>query len=94
MLSDDWSGRIVSTHAPDIMRDLARHFGESGPRLYPCEAESEIEAVERLCAQGIEDAAQRAGAAGVEQAERDEALGRSCWRPWAHWTAGSTAANT
>ena len=76
VLSDDWSGRIVSTHAPDIMRDLARHFGESGPQLYPCGAESEIEAVERLCAQGIEDAAQRAGAAGGEQEEHDEALGR------------------
>lgn len=76
VLSDDWSGRIVSTHAPDIMRDLARHFGRGRPELYPCGAESETEAVERMCAQGIQEAAQRAGAAGVEQAERDAALGR------------------
>ncbi|WP_406440625.1 glutathione S-transferase C-terminal domain-containing protein [Streptomyces sp. NBC_01613] len=74
VLSDDWSGRIVSTHAPDIMRDLARRFGSDRPSPYPCGAESEIEAVERMCAQGIEGAAQRAGAAGVEQAERDAAL--------------------
>ncbi|MFJ9900096.1 glutathione S-transferase C-terminal domain-containing protein [Streptomyces sp. NPDC091280] len=74
VLSDDWSGRIVSTHAPDITRDLARHFGAAGPELYPCGAESEIEAVERLCAQGIEDAAQRAGAAGGDRAEREAAL--------------------
>ncbi|MFG2265899.1 glutathione S-transferase C-terminal domain-containing protein [Streptomyces sp. NPDC048720] len=75
VLSDDWSGRIVSTHAPDIMRDLARRFGSGRPSPYPCGAESEIEAVERMCAQGIEDAAQRAGSAGAERAERDAALG-------------------
>jgi putative glutathione S-transferase len=76
VLSDDWSGRIVSTHAPDIMRDLARHFGEGRLELYPGGAESEIEAVERMCAQGIEEAGQRAGAAGAEPAERDAALDR------------------
>lgn len=76
VLSDDWSGRIVSTHAPDIIRDLARHFGEGRLELYPGGAESEIEAVERMCAQGIEEAAQRAGAAGAEPAERDAALDR------------------
>lgn len=75
VLSDDWSGRIVSTHAPDIIRDLARRFGHGRLELYPCGAESEIEAVERMCAQGIEEAAQRAGAAGADPAERDEALG-------------------
>ncbi|WLW50551.1 glutathione S-transferase C-terminal domain-containing protein [Streptomyces sp. YU58] len=76
VLSDDWSGRIVSTHAPDITRDLARHFGGGRPALYPCGAESEIEAVERMCAQGIERAAQLAGAAGSDPAERDAALGK------------------
>lgn len=75
VLSDDWSGRIVSTHAPDITRDLARRFGRGRPDLYPSGAESEIEAVERMCAQGIEEAAQGAGAAGARPAERDEALG-------------------
>ncbi|MEV0642501.1 glutathione S-transferase C-terminal domain-containing protein [Streptomyces sp. NPDC050619] len=74
VLSDDWSGRIVSTHAPDIMRDLARHFGTGRPALYPCGAEAEIEAVERLCGQDIEQAAQRAGAPGTEPAERAAAL--------------------
>jgi len=74
VLSDDWSGRIVSTHAPDIMRDLDRRFGGDRLSLYPCGAESEIEAVERMCAQGIEEAAQRAGSAGGEPVERDLAL--------------------
>jgi putative glutathione S-transferase len=74
VLSDDWSGRIVSTHAPDIMRDLARRFATDGPSLYPCGAESEIEAVERMCADGIEEAAQRAGSAGQAPAECDIAL--------------------
>ncbi|CAL9382124.1 glutathione S-transferase C-terminal domain-containing protein [Streptomyces sp. enrichment culture] len=74
VLSDGWSGRIVSTHARDIMRDLARRFGGDGPSPYPRGAESEIETVERMCAQGIEEAAQRAGAAGGERAERDTAL--------------------
>lgn len=74
VLSDDWSGRIVSTHAPDIMRDLARRFGGDRPSPYPCGAESEIEAVERMCAHGIEQAAQRAGSAGGEESERAAAL--------------------
>jgi putative glutathione S-transferase len=75
VLSDDWSGRIVSTHAPDIKRDLARRFGSGRPSLHPCGAQSEIEGVERMCAQGVEEAAQRAGSAGGEQAEREAALG-------------------
>ncbi|MFF0853011.1 glutathione S-transferase C-terminal domain-containing protein [Streptomyces sp. NPDC003280] len=75
VLSDDWSGRIVSTHAPDIMRDLDRRFGGDRLSLYPCGAESEIEAVERMCGQGIEEAAQHAGSAGGEPVERDAALG-------------------
>ncbi|MFI6875747.1 glutathione S-transferase C-terminal domain-containing protein [Streptomyces sp. NPDC050400] len=75
VLSDDWSGRIVSTHAPDIMRDLDRRFGGDRPSLYPCGAESEIEAVERMGAQGIEQAAQRAGSVGGAPVELDRALG-------------------
>ncbi|MFD8232357.1 glutathione S-transferase C-terminal domain-containing protein [Streptomyces sp. NPDC059696] len=74
VLSDDWSGRIVSTHAQDIMRDLARRFATGGPSLYPCGAESEIEAVERMCAQGIEQPAQRAGSADGGPADREAAL--------------------
>ncbi|MFK4144886.1 glutathione S-transferase C-terminal domain-containing protein [Streptomyces sp. NPDC004065] len=74
VLGDDWSGRIVSTHAPDILRDLDRHFGDGGAPLYPRGAEAEIEAVERLCAHGIERAAQRAGRADAEPGERAAAL--------------------
>ncbi|MER5430053.1 glutathione S-transferase C-terminal domain-containing protein [Streptomyces sp. NPDC002588] len=74
VLSDDWSGRIVSSHGPDIARDLARSFGGGRPALYPCGAESEVEAARRMCAQGIEEAAQRAGAAGATEAERAAAL--------------------
>lgn len=74
VLSDDWSGRIVSTHGPDIARDLARRFGGGLPSLYPCGGESGIEAVERLCA-GLEEAAQRAGSAAVPEEERACALG-------------------
>ena len=69
VLSDDWSGRIVSTHATDITRDLARHFGSGRPALHPCGAESETEAVERMC-HGIGQAAQHAGSAGGDATER------------------------
>jgi putative glutathione S-transferase len=74
VLSDDWSGRIVSTHAPDIMRDLDRHFGGGRPALYPCGTESEIDAFERLCARDITEAAQRAGRARCDASERTAAL--------------------
>ncbi|MGW2485628.1 glutathione S-transferase family protein [Streptomyces sp. NPDC001606] len=74
VLSDGWSGRIVSTHDRDIMRDLAHRFDTCAPSLYPCDAESEIEAVEQMCREGIEGAAQRAGAVGADTAERDMAL--------------------
>jgi glutathionyl-hydroquinone reductase len=74
VLSDDWSGRIVSTHAPDIMRDLARHFGKDRPALCPQGADAETEGVRRLCEQGIEAAAQRAGRADADAEERDAAL--------------------
>ncbi|MFF8731598.1 glutathione S-transferase C-terminal domain-containing protein [Streptomyces sp. NPDC015171] len=74
VLSDDWSGRIVSTHAPDILRDLDRFPHEGDARLYPAGLESVIEAVERMCAEGIDEAAQRAGRAGAGPAERAGAL--------------------
>ncbi|WP_221357821.1 glutathione S-transferase C-terminal domain-containing protein [Streptomyces beigongshangae] len=74
VFSDGWSGRIVSTHAPDIMRDLDRRFAGDRPPLYPCGAEPETGTVERMCAQGIERAAQRAGSAGGEPTGRDTAL--------------------
>lgn len=73
VLSDDWSGRIVSTHARDIMRDLDRHFASGRPALYPCGADAAIEAVERL-SDAIEEAAQRAGSADAGPGERAAAL--------------------
>jgi glutathionyl-hydroquinone reductase len=78
VLSDDWTGRIVSTYTPDILRDLARRFGGYGPdcpALYPHAAEAEIAAVGRLCEQGINEAAQCAGQAGTDRTARDTALG-------------------
>lgn len=74
VLSDDWSGRIVSTHTPDILRDLDRFRPCGDARLYPSGLESVIEAVERMCAEGIEEAAQSAGRAGADPAERAAAL--------------------
>lgn len=74
VLSDDWSGRIVSTHAPDILRDLDRFPHDDRVSLYPCGTESVIEAVERMCADGIEEAAQRAGRADADPAEQAAAL--------------------
>ncbi|MFF0092003.1 glutathione S-transferase C-terminal domain-containing protein [Streptomyces canus] len=73
VLSDDWSGRIVSTHATDITRDLARHFGGGRPALYPCGAESETDAVERMSG-GIAQAAQQAGSTGGDDEDRVTAL--------------------
>ncbi|MER5221736.1 glutathione S-transferase C-terminal domain-containing protein [Streptomyces flaveus] len=78
VLSDDWTGRIVSTHTPDILRDLARHFGGDGsdrPALYPHGAEEEIEAVGRLCEYRINEAAQHAGQADADVTVRRTALG-------------------
>lgn len=74
VLSDDWTGRIVSTHTPGILRDLARHFGGHGPDLLPRGAEKEILAIGRLCERGIHDAAQRAGEHPGDRAARDLAL--------------------
>ncbi|MFG3257022.1 glutathione S-transferase C-terminal domain-containing protein [Streptomyces sp. NPDC048172] len=70
VLSDDWTGRIVSTHAPGILADLVRRFGDAGisPR------EREYEEIDRLCAWGITAPAQRAGEPGTGAAERERAL--------------------
>ncbi|MER5177527.1 glutathione S-transferase C-terminal domain-containing protein [Streptomyces sp. NPDC002896] len=75
VLSDGWTGRIVSTHTPDILRDLARQFGDRGPELQPYGTEDEIDAIGRLCERGINEAAQRAGQPGIDCTARDAALG-------------------
>lgn len=73
VLSDGWTGRIVSTHAPDILRDLALRFRGDGPDLLPEEHRGEIEAIADLCERSINGAAQRAGELGLdgEAAHRD-----------------------
>ncbi|GGZ44408.1 hypothetical protein GCM10010344_07140 [Streptomyces bluensis] len=53
VLSDDWSGRVVSTHAPDILRDLPRRFGGDGPVLHPCGTEDAARAAARLGERGM-----------------------------------------
>ncbi|MFZ4130407.1 glutathione S-transferase C-terminal domain-containing protein [Streptomyces cellulosae] len=74
VLHDNWTGTVVSTHAPDIVRDLARRFGGHGDCLLPRESDEAFAAVERLCEQGVNATAQRAGLHGGDRAERDTAL--------------------
>ncbi|MER5946285.1 glutathione S-transferase C-terminal domain-containing protein [Streptomyces sp. NPDC001904] len=74
VLSDSWTGTIVSTHTPDILRDLARRFGDQGPDLDPRDAEETIEAIARLCEQDITAAAQCAGEPGTDPVARANAL--------------------
>ncbi|MFE5710774.1 glutathione S-transferase C-terminal domain-containing protein [Streptomyces sp. NPDC056501] len=66
VLSDGWTGRIVSTHVPDIQRDLALRFRGEGPDLLPEERLGEIEAIADLCERSINRAAQRAGELGLD----------------------------
>ncbi|MEU9256773.1 glutathione S-transferase C-terminal domain-containing protein [Streptomyces sp. NPDC048270] len=75
VLGDGWTGRIVSTHAPDILHDLSRRFGSSrGPRLHPDGADEHIRSIARLCDRGVNAAAQHAGRSGIDAAARDTAL--------------------
>ncbi|MDV9192768.1 glutathione S-transferase C-terminal domain-containing protein [Streptomyces sp. SR27] len=73
VLSDRWTGRIVSTHTPDILRDLALRFRGEGPDLLPEEHRGAIEAIADLCERSVNRAAQRAGELGIdgEAAHRD-----------------------
>ncbi|MFD5326247.1 glutathione S-transferase C-terminal domain-containing protein [Streptomyces sp. NPDC127092] len=73
VLSDGWTGRIVSTHVPDIVRDLALRFRGDGPELLPEDRQDEIRAVGDLCARSVNAAAQRAGELGLDDtaAHRD-----------------------
>ncbi|MGX1881644.1 glutathione S-transferase C-terminal domain-containing protein [Streptomyces sp. NPDC055287] len=73
-LGDNWTGRIVSTHTPDILRDLALRFGGDGPDLYPQDARDDIEAIGRLCDAGIGAAAQHAGELGIDGRDHEAPL--------------------
>ncbi|WP_443056277.1 glutathione S-transferase C-terminal domain-containing protein, partial [Streptomyces sp. IBSBF 3136] len=74
VLSDDWTGRIVSNHTPDILRDLDRFPRDGRISLYPRGAESRIDAVERICAEGILAAARCAVRPGTGPVERAAAV--------------------
>ncbi|MFC9327013.1 glutathione S-transferase C-terminal domain-containing protein [Kitasatospora sp. NPDC057015] len=72
VLSDDWSGRIVSNDPAEILTDLVRRF--PGPDLYPHGAEGAIGAVRQLCEQSINAPAQQAGQSDATPAARATAL--------------------
>ncbi|MGP3690158.1 glutathione S-transferase C-terminal domain-containing protein [Streptomyces sp. IBSNAI002] len=74
VLSDDWTGRIVSSYAGDILQDLSGRFDTSGRGLHPDGADEQLAAVARLCEQGINAAAQRAGRSRIDAAARGTAL--------------------
>ncbi|WP_043175321.1 glutathione S-transferase C-terminal domain-containing protein [Streptomyces sp. NRRL B-24484] len=74
VLSDDWSGRIVSTDSSAILTDLAHRFDRDGANLRPPADGAAVEAVALLCARGLDAPAQRAGLAGTAPAEREAAL--------------------
>ncbi|MDX2292836.1 MULTISPECIES: glutathione S-transferase C-terminal domain-containing protein [Streptomyces] len=80
VLGDAWTGRIVSNHVPDILRDLALRFRGDGPDLLPEEHRAEIDGLAALCEDGVHRAAQRAGELGLHpdegaRREAEEALG-------------------
>ncbi|TDC19775.1 glutathione S-transferase family protein [Streptomyces sp. 8K308] len=75
VLADRWTGRVVSNHAPDILRDLALRFGGAdAPDLCPRAAAEDIRALGRLLDRDVTEAAQGAGQAGGDRAGRADAL--------------------
>ncbi|MYV56398.1 glutathione S-transferase C-terminal domain-containing protein [Streptomyces sp. SID3212] len=74
VLSDGWTGRIVSTYVPDILRDLSVRFGGSGPELRPRGTEEEIEALALLCERDLGVNAGIAGRPDTAPEDRDRAL--------------------
>ncbi|WP_129843195.1 glutathione S-transferase C-terminal domain-containing protein [Streptomyces sp. RFCAC02] len=74
-LTDRWTGRVVSNHAPDIRHDLAVRFPGGGADLRPAGAAEAVDTVAGLCDRGVTAAAQRAGATDPGP-ERDAALAR------------------
>ncbi|MFD8363198.1 glutathione S-transferase C-terminal domain-containing protein [Streptomyces hygroscopicus] len=78
-LCDRWTGRVVSNHTPDILRDLAGHLsdhvGAGRPRLRPAARAADIDALRELLDADITHAARQAAA--VNEAEcRDAGLKR------------------
>ncbi|MGW2260313.1 glutathione S-transferase C-terminal domain-containing protein [Streptomyces sp. NPDC001780] len=78
-LCDRWSGRVVSNHTPDILRDLVDQVGDRDhdhagrvADLRPPALLTEIEAVRALLDEDVTRAAQRACAAAARPG-RDEA---------------------
>jgi putative glutathione S-transferase len=74
-LTDRWTGRVVSNHAPDILRDLALRFPREELELYPAGAEGEIGALTALLDTRLTGAAQRAGRCDASPESREAALG-------------------
>lgn len=74
-LCDRWTGRVVSNHTPDILRDLAEHLATDpdAPVLRPPALAAEIDTIRELLDEHVTEAAQRAGAAPASQ-RRGEAL--------------------
>jgi glutathionyl-hydroquinone reductase len=63
-LCDRWSGRVVSNHTPDILRDIADHLSEQGcarlPRLRPPALAADIDAIGKLIETDLTPADRRA----------------------------------
>lgn len=78
-LCDRWTGRVVSNHTPDILRDLAGNLGGQVlgpvPVLYPPALLTEIEAVRHTVDEGVTRAAEQAAQAAPASAGRERALG-------------------
>ncbi|MGW4892485.1 glutathione S-transferase C-terminal domain-containing protein [Kitasatospora sp. NPDC004240] len=60
-LCDRWSGRIVSNHTPDILRDLAEHLADRTrddlPDLRPADLAEAVDAIAELLAEAVPEAA-------------------------------------
>ncbi|MEU6345937.1 glutathione S-transferase C-terminal domain-containing protein [Streptomyces sp. NPDC046977] len=70
-LCDRWTGRVVSNHTPDILRDLAGRLGDAA-RLCPLDLATEIGTVRDLVEQDIARPAEEAATAAP--ADRAKAL--------------------
>lgn len=87
VLSDDWSGRIVSTYTPDILRDLARHFGAGRFALYPCGLEGRSRRSSGCARRGSTRRRSGRETPAVRMSTVLTRLARCCGR-WGRWTHG------